>query len=110
MDRREYPRGDLAEVLQLDVFVGDPRLFLEALHHGVVQVSLGREVPVHGALADAGALRHGPEGQALPVPAVEAVHELGSRVDDALAGLGGLLPAPRAVVATARRNCIFAVP
>ena len=62
--------------------------------------SLG-EVPVHGALADTGALGHRAEGQGVPVPGVELVDELGAGGDDALTGLGGL-PAPhRAVVPTA---------
>ena len=74
--RQEHLRGDGAEVVERHVLVGDARLLLEALHHRVVEMALGREVAVHGALTDAGAFGDGSEGELLPVPAREAVHEL----------------------------------
>ena len=75
-----------------------PGVVLEARHHRVVQVPFGGEVPVDRALADAGALGDGAERQLPPVPAVEPVHQVGARGDDALTCLGGLEPARRAVV------------
>ncbi len=79
----------------------DAGLRLESLHHRVVQVSLGGEVAVHRALADACPFGDGAECQLPPVPRVEPVGQLGARADDPVAGLGGLLPPRGAVVAAA---------
>ena len=80
LDREPSQRGEdtsrhLGEVVQLDVFVGDARLVLQPGHDRVVQVPLGGEVPVDGALADAGAFGDGPEGQLVPVPGGESVDQ-----------------------------------
>ena len=50
---------------------------LQAAHNRVVQVPLGRKVPVHGPLADLGSLGDGPERQVVPVPGGESVDQLG---------------------------------
>ena len=96
--RGEDPRRHLGKVVQLDVFVGDARLVLQAAHDRVVQVPLGREIAVDGALADPGAFGDGAEGQLVPVPGGEPAHQPSARVDDALASGGGGLLTRRAVV------------
>jgi hypothetical protein len=54
----EHAAGDLGEIRQLDVLVRDAGFVLQSLHDRSVQVSLGGEVPVHRAFAEARALGH----------------------------------------------------
>ena len=88
--------------MDIDILVGDTCFFFESLHHGIVQVPHGGEVPVHRALAYPGAFGHGSVGESLPVPAGELVDEVGSSRDDALPGFGRLLLSYRGVVTAAR--------
>ena len=57
----------------------DAGLLLEPGEHRVAQLPLVGEVPVHGALVDAGPLGDAADGQRLPVPDREAVQQLGAR-------------------------------
>ncbi len=68
-------------------------------HDGVVQVTFGREVAIHRAFAYACAFGDGPKGQVAPTPAVEFVHQLAARGDDALPRLRRLLLTRAVVVA-----------
>ena len=56
--------------------------------HRVAQLPLVREVAVDGPLVHAGALGDAPDRQRAPVPDREAVQELRTGRDDALARLG----------------------
>ena len=66
---REDACGDLGERGEVEILVGDAGFLLEPRHHRVVQVPLGGEVAVHGALADAGAFGDGAERERVPAPA-----------------------------------------
>ena len=98
---REHECGDVGETVEADPLVRDAGVLLEAAHDRVVELPLGREVPVHRALADPGVLGDRPKRERPPVPGREPADEGGGGAEDALARLGHLPAAHRAVVAAA---------
>jgi hypothetical protein len=98
---RVDPRGGLGDILEPQPLQPDPRLLLQALHHRVMKLSLAREVPVDGPLADFGPFGDGADGQAAPVPGRRLMGQLHARGDDTLARLGGTLAAQAAVIPAA---------
>ena len=106
LERPQDLRRHLADRREVDRLVVDPGLVVQPLHHGVAQVPLGGEVPVHGALADPRPLGDRPDGQLAPAPRGRLVRQRGSGGDDPLAGLGGAPAADRAVVPASRLRAV----
>ena len=66
-DVGENARRDVGDVLEPHVAQIDSRFLLELVHHRVAQALFVDEVAVDGALVDPRLLRHGADGEPVPV-------------------------------------------
>jgi hypothetical protein len=68
--------GDVGDLVEVEVFVGDPSLFLHLMHDRVMEVLHRREMPIYGALSYACPFGDGSERERRPVPTGQLVGKL----------------------------------